>query len=259
MTQTVTGKSQITTQLTISELNAAKKEVSDACNVVAAAGLAELYTGHVSCRIGDIVLMPAHLHHDGKGMESMTPDQIVAVDLKTGEQNPKNLELPEEDTIHTSIFAVREDVKSCVHAHPIHATALSMSSSALIPASIRAVRLGEVPVHDAGPMLIEANAPDVVAQGEAVAESLGDASALLLRGHGVVTVGRTVAEAVSNLFILERAAHLQILANMAGGVVAYEGNPYEIANHPENHPELQGSPEKPSEDAYKFLRNQCFK
>ena len=259
MSQTMVGKSQVKARLSASELNAAKKEVSDACNVVAAAGLAELYTGHVSYRIGDLALMPAHLHHDGKGMESMPPDHIVVVDLKTGEQNPKNLELPEEDTIHTSIFAVREDVKSCVHAHAIHATALSMSSSSLIPASIRAVRLGEVPVHDAGPMLIEANAPDVVAQGEAVAESLGDASALLLRGHGVVTVGRTVAEAVSNLFILERAAHLQILANMAGGVVAYEGNPYEIANHPENHPELQGSPEKPSEDAYKFLRNQCFK
>ncbi|MCH2453974.1 MAG: class II aldolase/adducin family protein, partial [Halobacteriales archaeon] len=118
----------------MSELNDAKKEVSDACNVVANAGLTELYAGHVSSRVGDIALIPAHLHHDGRGMESMTPEQIISVNLKTGEQDPKELELPEEDTIHTSIFAVREDVKSCVHAHPVHATALSMTNSSIIPA-----------------------------------------------------------------------------------------------------------------------------
>ncbi len=239
----------------MSKLNDAKKEVSDACNVVANAGLTELYAGHVSSRIGDIALIPAHLHHDGRGMESMTPDQIISVNLKTGEQDPKELELPEEDTIHTSIFAVREDVKSCVHAHPIHATALSMTNSSIIPASIRAVRLGEVPIHDAGPMLIEANAPVDIARGEAVAESLGNASCLLIRGHGVVTVGRTVAEAVSRLFILERAARLQMLANLGGGAVAYGGDPYKVANHPE----IQEHAEKPSEDTYKFLRNQYLK
>ena len=239
----------------MSELNDAKKEVSDACNVVANAGLTELYAGHVSSRVGDIALIPAHLHHDGRGMESMTPEQIISVNLKTGEQDPKELELPEEDTIHTSIFAVREDVKSCVHAHPVHATALSMTNSSIIPASIRAVQLGEVPVHDAGPMLIESNAPVEIARGEAVAESLGDASCLLIRGHGVVTVGRTVAETVSRLFILERAAHLQMLASLGGGAVAYEGDPYKIANHPE----IQEHAEKPSEDTYKFLRNQYLK
>ena len=230
-------------------LEYAKKEVSDACNVVSNAGLTELYAGHVSSRIGDIALIPAHLLHEGRGMESMTPDQIISIDLETGEQEPKNLELPEEDTIHTSIFSVRDDVKSCVHAHPVHATALSMTDSSIIPASIRAVRLGEVPVHDAGPMLIEAKAPVEIARGEAVAKSLGNASCLLIRGHGVVTVGRTVAEAVSRLFILERAAHLQMLATLGGGAIAYEGNPYEIANHPE----IQEHAEKPSEDTYKFL------
>jgi ribulose-5-phosphate 4-epimerase/fuculose-1-phosphate aldolase len=239
----------------MSELEDAIKEVSDACNVVSNAGLTELYAGHVSSRVGNIALIPAHLHHDGRGMESITPEKIIKLNLETGEQEPKNLELPEEDTIHTSIFNVRDDVKSCVHAHPLYATALSMTNTSIIPASIRAVRLGNVPIMDAGPRLIESNAPVEIARGEAVAKSLGNASCLLIRGHGVVTVGRTVAEAVSRLFILERAAKLQMIASLGGGAVAWEGNPYGAASHPE----IKETTEKPSEDTYKFLRNQYLK
>lgn len=181
-------------------------------------------------------------------MESITPQHVVAVDLNDGSQDPTSLELPEEATIHTRIFEVRDDVKSVVHAHPPYATALSLTAEGLLSASVRSARLGgPVPMHDAGPRLIEAGAEAPEARGRAVAETLGDAPALLIRGHGVVTVGRTVAEAVSRLYGLDRAAQMQIYARSGGEIVEYEGDPYEMIAH---------RFETPSEDTYLYLRQQ---
>ena len=56
--------------------------------------------------------------------------------------------------------------------------------------------------------------------GTAVAECLGSSRALFLVGHGIVTVGSSVATAVMNAVLLERACRLQILATAAGGITA---------------------------------------
>jgi ribulose-5-phosphate 4-epimerase/fuculose-1-phosphate aldolase len=54
------------------------------------------------------------------------------------------------------------------------------------------------------------------AEGERMAEVLGDASVLMLGGHGVVTTGETVAEAFTDLYYLEMAARAQVLAMSTG-------------------------------------------
>jgi len=54
--------------------------------------------------------------------------------------------------------------------------------------------------------------------GAAVAQCLGSSRALFLVGHGIVTVGSSVATAVMNAILLERACRLQIMATAAGGV-----------------------------------------
>ena len=55
------------------------------------------------------------------------------------------------------------------------------------------------------------------ARGKAVAKTLGDRSALILRNHGIVTAGRTIEEAVFVAIQLERACRIQMLAEQAGG------------------------------------------
>ena len=52
--------------------------------------------------------------------------------------------------------------------------------------------------------------------GKAVADCLGDRTAALLRGHGVVVVGQTVDHSVSNTIYLERAAIMQVVASIVG-------------------------------------------
>jgi ribulose-5-phosphate 4-epimerase/fuculose-1-phosphate aldolase len=54
------------------------------------------------------------------------------------------------------------------------------------------------------------------AEGERMAAALGDASVLMLGGHGVLTVGGTVAEAFTDLYYLEMAARAQVLAMSTG-------------------------------------------
>lgn len=206
------------------DIESARKEVAEACRVVANAGLAEVYSGHVTVRVGDTMLCPAHLHPSGRGLESITPEHIVEVDLDTGEQHPpeEDLELPDEVDIHSKIFQARDDVESVTHTHPLHATALACSEETVIRGSVRGARLGEVPVHDAGPVLIHGDAEKPEARGEALAETLGNASAALIRGHGTVTVGDSIGAAVGNLYVLERTAKLQLLADNASGMVPFQ-------------------------------------
>lgn len=224
-----------------------RKRIAEACRVIAKAGLAEIFAGHVSSRTDDTMQISAHLHEDGRGLESITPEHVVTVDLGDGTVTPSSLEIPEESVIHTGIYDERDDVRSVVHTHPLYATALSATGRSIKPGTIRAVRLrSEVPLHNAGPRLIHADASVPEARGEGVADTLGGANAMLLRGHGVVTVGRSIAEAVTRLYLLERAAKLQLLAANAGGVEPYD-DPYEALSH---------RAEGRNEGAYRYLRQQ---
>lgn len=229
------------------DVDTARRRIAEACRVVANAGLAEIFAGHVSARIDRSMLINAHLHDDGRGLESITPEHVVTVDLDDGTVTPPSLEIPEESVIHSGIYGARDDVESVIHTHPVYATALSATGQSITPGTIRAVRLRSgVPLHDAGPRLIYEDAAVPEATGEGIADSLGDANALLLRGHGVVTVGRSIAEAATRLYLLERAAKLQLLAASAGGVEPYD-DPFQALSH---------RSEGLNEGAYKFLRQQ---
>ena len=57
--------------------------------------------------------------------------------------------------------------------------------------------------------------------GKSLVEKLGDGNAVLLRGHGVVTAGRSLEEACSIAIALEKAARMQILASLAGTPIPF--------------------------------------
>lgn len=122
-----------------------------------------------------------------------------------GEQSP-----PSEIHLHTAIYRHRPDVASVVHCHPHAATALSTTGRTIYALTHQSARYGEgVPVFD-GDFI---DRPEV---GQALAECLGDAPAVLMRGHGVVAVGRSVADAVTNALFLEQAAQQQVIARTLG-------------------------------------------
>lgn len=223
----------------MSAFTAERELVATACRVLAEAGLVELYTGHVSCRVdGDRVLVPRHRHAAGRGLESVSADDIVAV-TPDGEPLEEG-EPPSEFPIHAGVLAARADVTSVIHAHPLVATGLATAEVPVRAASLDAAFFGgEVPVHDPGPTLLH----DSTA-GAALADTLDGRHATLIRGHGAVTVGPSVPAATTRMWLLERAARLQLIGSLVGEV-----RPFEM----DDGGFLSGSGEGFLEEAFEFL------
>jgi ribulose-5-phosphate 4-epimerase/fuculose-1-phosphate aldolase len=130
--------------------------------------------------------------------------------------------------IHQPLHERRPDAVCVMHAHPSHIVALSMIDEPLNTAEQNALIFsGRIAYTDDFDRL----SGDGLSQGAYMTEALGaDAVALILRNHGVVTVGATVAEAYTYLYLLDRACKAQILAMSTGRQlrsVAYD-HPEEI-------------------------------
>lgn len=181
--------------------------------VLHAAGLSDLVWGHVSLRDPDGrgVWMKA----SGLGFEEVTERDVLLIDehgaVLEGE-GPAHREYP----IHTELLRERPDANSVVHVHPPHAIALAASGVALQAFShVGGVFASGVRRYADAPGLV-----DTAESGAALAAALGGDRALLLTGHGVVTIGASVAVAVTTAVMLERACQLQLLAAGFGGVAA---------------------------------------
>lgn len=221
------------------ELDSQRELIATACRVLAYANLTELYTGHVSHRIDDDrILIPRHRHEDGLGLESVTSSDVMLV-TPQGESLEQG-EPPGEFPIHGGIFAERSDVVSVVHAHPLVATGLATGGVQLKPASLDAAFFGgPVPVYDPGPTLAHDEAI-----GAEIADALGDRQAVLIRGHGAVTVGESVPAATTRMWLLERASQLQLIGSLVGDVESYDSDNGEF---------LAGSGEGFLEEAFVYL------
>lgn len=218
-------------------------DLVDGCRILANAGLAELYTGHISARSDGGVIVPAHRHDEGYGLESVTADSVIEVS-QDGVPSDEGVEPPSEFTIHAGILEARSDVESVAHAHPLYATGLSVAGTGIEPTSLDAALLGgSVPVFDPGPKLIHTEA-----EGAALADALGERQAALIRGHGAVTVGSSVAAATTRMYVLERAARLQYVAAQFGGA--------DSSHEPFDGDVLAESGEGFLEEAFEYLRRQ---
>jgi ribulose-5-phosphate 4-epimerase/fuculose-1-phosphate aldolase len=122
---------------------------------------------------------------------------------------------PVEDTafhIHAPLHAARPDLRCVMHTHMPYATALSLlEQPELLMASQNAIGFaGLVALCDYAGFALDSG------EGRRMAAALGEKAVLLLRGHGVVTTGKSVAEAFNTLYFFERAAMVQILAQSTG-------------------------------------------
>jgi ribulose-5-phosphate 4-epimerase/fuculose-1-phosphate aldolase len=125
---------------------------------------------------------------------------------------------PVEDTafhIHAPLHAARPDVACVMHTHMPYATALSMlEDPALLMASQNAIGFeGLVALCEYEGFALDSG------EGARMAQALGSKTVLLLRNHGVVTTGTSVADAFNTLYFFERAAMTQIIAQSSGQAV----------------------------------------
>ena len=183
-----------------------REEVALACRILGHEGQGDTVYGHVSARDPGgrgFWMKPAAV-----GLEEIRASDLLLVDLDgkvLAGRRPRHIEYP----IHSEIYRARADVQAVVHTHPEHATAFSSLRVPLRPISHEASLFvpPDVPrFSDTTDLIVDAPL------GRAVAAALGDAWALLLENHGVVTAGPTVMDATLRAFFLEKAARVQLLA-----------------------------------------------
>lgn len=119
--------------------------------------------------------------------------------------------IPRESVIYTEIFKARPDVQAAVHCHASMCVALSLADQPIDWVHMQSSRFrGGTPIFPRPIYILD---PD---EGAALAQCLGDASALMIKGHGIVTVGATIDEACINAMYMERTAKIMAVARLHG-------------------------------------------
>lgn len=206
------------------EIEELKKKVALGNRILFHQGLAD-YHGHLSARVPGTrrflikpVLAP---------LGSISSKDIIEVDIdeykKVCEENSAKagnlrkairMKIPPRETmIHAAIYEARPDVGSVVHTHQPTATAFSIGGTPIRPIYNQAAPFApETPIFPSPKLICS------LEDGVNLARTLGERTAVLLQGHGIVTVGEVVEQSASYAIYLERAAYMQWIASCVGKV-----------------------------------------
>lgn len=155
--------------------------------------------------------------------ELVTADDVMEYDLDSNPVEAKGRAMYLERFIHGAIYKARPDVRAVVHHHSPSVIPFGISTVPLRPVYHMSAFLAEgVPVFEirnAGGMtdMLVRNP----ALGQALAQTLGSRTAVLMRGHGAVVVGPSLVHAVFRSIYMEMNAKLQAQAMALGGPVTY--------------------------------------
>ncbi|HEX3936083.1 MAG TPA: class II aldolase/adducin family protein [Xanthobacteraceae bacterium] len=189
-----------------------KRQLIVAGRVLVAQGQDDFTRGHISFRLPDdpgLFLMKAH----SIGLDEITPQNILTIDLD-GEVVAGTARRHSEVFIHSEILKARADVNCVIHTHPTYSIALSSTGRPLKCYS----QPGALFYEALGTYTDTINLIRTPAMGEGVARALGKGRAVLLKNHGVVVTGASIAEAVIGTIMLENGAMVQLVAEAAGEV-----------------------------------------
>ena len=179
--------------------------------IIAMYGWDDLVFTHVSARI------PGPEHHFlinayGLLFEEMTASSLVKVDLN-GEKvdDTPHMVNPAGFVIHSAIHEARQDVGCVLHTHTKAGVAVSIQEGGLLPLSQTSLfPYSSLAYHDyEGVALNDDEKPRLVAD-------MGSANALILRNHGLLTTGKTIADAFLFMYVLETACQIQLMAQSTG-------------------------------------------
>ena len=161
--------------------------------------------GHVSFRDGQdsFYITPP------KPLGSLEPDESLLEVSLAEDELPEGV--PGEAWVHWAIYKSRPDVGGICRAQPPISTAVTSAGVPIRPLHGQGAFLGEeVPVYNDARLIRGREA------GEALAEDLGNAGDIVMRGNGAVTVGTSVGAAVARMWVLERSAEMNQMAASAG-------------------------------------------
>lgn len=202
----------------------ARVELAALYRLCAHFGLTDTIYTHISLRVpgeGEAFLLNPY----GLFYEEVTASNLVKVDID-GEilDDPTGIGINRAGfVIHGALHAARADVACVLHTHSAAGIAVSAQAGGLLPCSQHAaVVLGNIAYHDFEGIAVYAE------EQARLQADLGDKRILILRNHGLLTAGRTAAEALVLMMTLERACEAQIGA-LAGGRELTEVSPEALA------------------------------
>lgn len=182
-------------------------DLAAAYRLIAHYGWDDLVFTHLSARVPGPE-MHFLINPYGLFFEEITASSLVKVDLDGQIVMPTPYFInPAGFTIHSAVHSARHDAQCVMHTHTDYGVAVSTQKDGLLPLTQQSLfPLSSLGYHNyEGLALNEEEKPRLIAD-------LGDKTFLILRNHGLLTVGPTVADAFLSMYILERSCRIQILA-----------------------------------------------
>jgi ribulose-5-phosphate 4-epimerase/fuculose-1-phosphate aldolase len=187
--------------------------------LIALHGWDDLVFTHISAKI------PGPEHHFlinpyGLTFDEITASSLVKIDMQCNPVVPTPYKVnPAGFVIHSAIHAAREDAGCVLHTHTRAGVAVSAMKRGLLPISQQAtVIMNSLAYHDYEGIAVRDD------ERTRLQQHLGTANYLMLRNHGLLTVGRTVGDAFLHMYTFESACQIQVGA-LAGGEVIEVGEP----------------------------------
>lgn len=192
----------------------AREDLAAAHQLIAREGMNEGTWTHLSLvhpeRPDDIFVTPGDMHFSVIRASDMLVMNGTA-EVIEGDGNPN----VSAWVLHYPMHEARPDARCLIHAHGVYSTALFLKSDVVLNTRITQAASafdGEIAYFDVydGPLTGRE-------EGERMAAALGDKWTLVLRNHGVMVAGRSVADAFIRFYGLERACRYQLLASHQEG------------------------------------------
>ncbi|WP_313389782.1 class II aldolase/adducin family protein [Achromobacter aegrifaciens] len=168
-------------------------------------GMSDLIYNHITARIpgpeGHLLINPYGMMYD-----EITASSLIRIDLDGNVlDNPGEYAINAAGyVIHSAVHGARHDVQCVIHTHTRAGMAVSALQCGLLPLTQTAMRFAKIPYHD-----YESVAIDLDERARLVAD-LGQSEAMILRNHGLLAAGPSIAQAFNTLYWLEMACKAQV-------------------------------------------------
>ena len=199
-----------------SEVRAARIELACAYRLFAALGWHELIYNHISLRVPS--------RHDrflinpfGMMYREITASSLVEIDIDGHVVDPGSAPVnPAGFVVHAAVHRARPDAACVMHTHTTDGMAVACQRDGLLPLSFPSMFYFErIGYHAFEGITLDTGECDRLAR------SLGTFNAMILRNHGLLACGPSVADAFAELYHLQRACEVQIAAQSSGASLTF--------------------------------------
>jgi ribulose-5-phosphate 4-epimerase/fuculose-1-phosphate aldolase len=179
-------------------------ELAACYRLIALHGWDDLIATHISARVPGT--RDFLINRLGLTFEEITASNLVRIDLDGNVTDGSDAPINRAGfTIHSAVHRVREDAGCVIHLHTLDGTAVSALEDGLLPLNqIAMLAHGDIAFHEYEGVAFN------LAERERLQADLGQSNLMLLRNHGTLAVGRTVGEAYTRMYTLERACSIQV-------------------------------------------------